>query len=130
MQRKTGIAVRGASTRAGVGQSWRKVLRNAILMSSLLLPTGCNKSETPKVEEKAAASKHGLTPEQAKQPLVVIGDTTITVGDFADQLADKSPYLRARYTSPERRRELLDELVKFELLAREASRRGLDSTDE
>ncbi len=100
------------------------------MVSSLLVPMSCNKSEKPKVEEKGPSTKHGLTPDQAKQALVVIGDTTITVGDFADQLADKSPYLRARYTSPERRRELLDELVKFELLAREASRRGLDSTDE
>ncbi|MFT3921235.1 MAG: peptidyl-prolyl cis-trans isomerase [Myxococcales bacterium] len=110
--------------------SWSGVLRNAVLASSLLLSGACNKSDANKVQDKAPATKHGLTPDQAKQPLVVIGDTTITVGDFADQLADKSPYLRARYTSPERRRELLDELVKFELLAREATRRGLDATDE
>jgi peptidyl-prolyl cis-trans isomerase C len=92
-----------------------------------------SKPAAPKVtqsESAKAETKHGLTPEQAAQPLVVIGDTSVTVGDFAEQLADKSPYLRARYTSPERRRELLDELVKFELLAKEAARRGLDKSDE
>lgn len=92
-------------------------------------------SEKGKQQKQAApqasvATKHGLTREQADEPLVVIGDTTITVGDFADQLADKSPYLRARYASPERRRELLEELVRFELLAKEATRRGLDQSDE
>jgi len=81
-------------------------------------------------QAKKADTKHGLTREQAAQALVVIGDTTVTVGDFAEQLADKSPYLRARSASPERRRELLDELVKFELLAKEAARRGLDKSDE
>lgn len=88
------------------------------------------KADKPQADPAAEAKKHGLTLEQAKQPLVVIGDTTVTVGEFAEQLADKSPYLRARYASPERRRELLDELVKFELLAKEAARRGLDQSDE
>jgi peptidyl-prolyl cis-trans isomerase C len=88
------------------------------------------KADKPQADTTAEAKKHGLTLEQAKQPLVVIGDTTVTVGEFADQLADKSPYLRARYASPERRRELLDDLVKFELLAKEAARRGLDQSDE
>lgn len=93
--------------------------------------TACSrKAEKPAAEAAAETKRHGLTTEQAKQPLVIIGDTMVTVGDFAEQLADKSPYLRARYASPERRRELLDELVKFELLAKEAARRGLDKSDE
>jgi peptidyl-prolyl cis-trans isomerase C len=90
-----------------------------------------DKSKPQQAAPKAAVeTKHGLTKQQAAEPLVVIGDSTITVGDFAEQLADKSPYLRARYASPERRRELLEELVKFELLAKEASRRGLDQSEE
>lgn len=89
------------------------------------------KSDDPKpAEPRAEARLHGLTSEQAKQPLVAIGDRVVTVGEFAEQLADKGPYLRARYASPERRRELLEELVKFELLAHEAERRGLDKSPE
>ena len=99
-----------------------------------LLSAGCNERASHEQAPKPAAAsshlKHGLTPEQEQQSLVVIGDTRVTLGDFAEQLADKSPYLRARYASPERRRELLDELVKFELLAKEAQRRGLDKSDE
>ena len=98
----------------------------------LVCGAACSKrADAPQASEAPRGEvKHGLTPEQAAQPLVVIGDTVVTVGEFAEQLADKSPYLRARYASPERRRELLDELVRFELLAREASRRGLDKTEE
>jgi peptidyl-prolyl cis-trans isomerase C len=91
---------------------------------------GACKRTKDQAAEKQAPTKHGLSADQASQPLIVVGDTTVTVGQFAQQLAEKSPYLRARYTSPERRRELLDELVKFELLAKEAARRGLDKSDE
>jgi len=111
-------------------------LKGLSLLACVAVSTGAcsDKPAQPKVDESAARAKaetkHGLTHEQAKQPLVVIGETAVTVGDFAEQLADKSPYLRARYASPERRRELLDELVKFELLAKEATRRGLDRSDE
>ncbi len=128
---RSSIARVRAQAGASLGGRWGNAAFAALLLSFGLVATaGCNKTETPKVEDKAPAAKHGLTAEQAQEPLVVVGDTTITVGDFAEQLAEKSPYLRARYTSPERRRELLDELVKFELLAREAARRGLDATEE
>jgi peptidyl-prolyl cis-trans isomerase C len=102
----------------------------ASVLSSALLWGACKKDSAPEPAEQAAATKHGLTSEQAQQTLVKVGDTVITLGDFADQLAEKSPYLRARYTSPERRRELLDEMVNFELLALEAKRLGLDATEE
>ena len=104
-----------------------------VALSVLLACACCSVACSEKQEAKpapAASTKHGLTKEQAAQPLVLIGDSAVTVGDFAEQLADKSPYLRARYASPERRRELLDELVRFELLAKEASRRGLDQSEE
>jgi peptidyl-prolyl cis-trans isomerase C len=96
----------------------------------LLGAAACAKSKDPAGEKQAAETKHGLSADQAKLPLVVVGDTTVTLGEFAAQIAEKSPYLRARYASPERRRELLDELVKFELLAKEARRRGLDKSEE
>lgn len=96
----------------------------------MLAASACAKPKDPGPDQKASQTKHGLSAEQEKLPLVVIGDTTVTLGEFAAQIAEKSPYLRARYASPERRRELLDELVKFELLAKEASRRGLDKSEE
>ncbi|HEX2679186.1 MAG TPA: peptidylprolyl isomerase [Polyangiales bacterium] len=74
--------------------------------------------------------KYGLTAEQAAQVLVKVGDTKITLGDFAERLGGQSPYLRARYNSPERRREFLDNMVRFELLALEAQKRGYASGAE
>jgi peptidyl-prolyl cis-trans isomerase C len=106
----------------------RKSILTSALAGSLVLAACGGKSD--KQADKKAEVKHGLTAEQASQPLVVVGSTTITLGDFAEELADKSPYLRARYASPQRRRELLEEMVKRELLASEAARRGLDKTEE
>jgi peptidyl-prolyl cis-trans isomerase C len=108
----------------------RKTFIAGALSAGLFWSACGSKEQKTAVETKATETRHGLTSEQATQPLVQIGDSTITVGDFAEELAQKSPYLRARWSSPERRRELLDEMVKFELLAREAQRRGLDKDDE
>jgi peptidyl-prolyl cis-trans isomerase C len=73
---------------------------------------------------------HGLTKAQRAETLVKIGSKTITVGEFAETLSEQSPYLRARYSSPERRREFLDNMVRFELLAAEAHTKGYDRGDE
>lgn len=81
-------------------------------------------------EDDGTWPRHGLTREQAAEVVARVGDTTITVGQVADALAEQSPYLRARFNSPERRREFLDNMVRFELLAQEARRRGLDQSPE
>lgn len=72
----------------------------------------------------------GLDAETAAKPVARVGDHTITVGDLARRIVAESPYLRARYQSPERRRELLDQLIDFHLLAEEAERRGYDALPE
>jgi len=76
------------------------------------------------------AADHGLSPEEAATVVARVGDHEITVGELADRILAQSPYLRARYAAPERRREILDELIDFHLLAEEARRRGLDELPE
>ncbi|HET6411149.1 MAG TPA: peptidylprolyl isomerase [Anaeromyxobacter sp.] len=59
-------------------------------------------------------------------PALAKGDGfTITADDFKARLDEQSPFLRARYTTLERKKEFLDNLIRFELLAREADREGL-----
>jgi peptidyl-prolyl cis-trans isomerase C len=50
----------------------------------------------------------------------------ITLADLQKRMAQQPPYVQARYASPERRKELLDNLIRFEILAREARKRGYD----
>lgn len=92
---------------------------------------GCGKSDPkPEPTVEASGTVHGLTAEQGKQVLLKVGDTTITAAQFAERLSELSPYLRARYNSPERRREFLDNMVRFELLAIAAREKGLDKAPE
>jgi len=50
----------------------------------------------------------------------------ITSDEFKSRLDEQSPFIRARYTTLERKKEFLDNLVKQEVLAAEAERQGLD----
>ena len=45
-------------------------------------------------------------------------------------MAQQPPFVQARYASPERRKELLENLIRFEILAREARRRGYERDPE
>ena len=111
-----------------------------LLIGALVVPSaGCGgkkqeaaTKETPRAPEQPNQenTKYGLTDEQAAKVLVKIGEREITLGDFAERLAAQSPYLRARYNSPERRREFLDNMIRFELLAIEANKRGHDELPE
>jgi len=68
-----------------------------------------------------------LTPaERARRAKVAakIGDVTITIGEIEDQIGEQSPFLRARYRDPAKLREFVGNMVRFELLAREAARDG------
>lgn len=96
------------------------------LCALALACSGSSESEEPTPEAPTEEARHGLSAEEAGQLLAKVGDTAITAGAFADRLAEQSPYLRARYNSPERRREFLENMIRMELLAQEAERRGLD----
>ena len=101
--------------------SWKR----AVIILLAIASAGCSKKAEeapPPVQDEWP--KNGLTEAQASEVLAKVGDRTITVGEFADRLASQSPYLRARFESPERRKEFLDNLIRFELLVYEAKRRG------
>lgn len=50
----------------------------------------------------------------------------VTADEFKSRIEEQSPFLRARYTSLDRKKEFLDTLIRFEVLAAEAERQGLD----
>lgn len=111
------------------------LLGSMTLTGSLLAAVqGCggdsSSGSSPSPSDPNAARVHGLTAEEAGQPLAVVGSTTITVGQFAEDLASKGSFIRTRYNSPERRREYLDQMIRFELLAQEAERRGYHELPE
>jgi peptidyl-prolyl cis-trans isomerase C len=81
----------------------------------------------------APPAPRALTPEdEARRARIVarVGEARVTVGDVEDQIARQSPFMRARYRDPAALREFAQNLVRFELLAREAARRGYDRDPE
>jgi peptidyl-prolyl cis-trans isomerase C len=68
--------------------------------------------------------------EELRTPLAKIDDVTITLGELQDRINRQSPSIRARYTSLEQKKEFLDSLIRFEVLAKEAARRGLERDPE
>lgn len=97
---------------------WTAVLRRSLPCWSLLLllPLGCRD-----ISAKRSARQNALA---------VIDESTITVGDLEERLNNQSPYVRARYASLEQKKDFLDNLIKFELLANEAKRQGIDRDPE
>ena len=96
---------------------------------------GCHKNDSQSQAAPAAKSAGGTSaPPQSQAelsaPLAKIDDVTITLGEFQERINRQSPYIRARYTSLEQKKEFLDSLIRFEILAKEAYRRGLDKDPE
>ncbi|MBL9037722.1 MAG: peptidyl-prolyl cis-trans isomerase [Archangium sp.] len=58
------------------------------------------------------------------------GNDSISEGELAQRLAEMNPYARGRFQSAEAKRDFVDGLVRFELVAQEAVRRGLASDPE
>jgi peptidyl-prolyl cis-trans isomerase C len=97
------------------------------MLGMLLLVAACpsqKKSGTPEGEPTSSKNPN------ANLPVATIGDSKITVGMLEDELNKQNPYLRMRFSSPERRKEFLKNLVRFEVLAGEAKRRGLETDPE
>lgn len=95
----------------------------ATLLCSGVSINSCKKDEASSHSDQSGSSQE-LSDDKAKQVLARIGNRVITAGDFAQRLAEQSPYLQSHYRSPERKRDLLNNMVRFELLALEAEKRG------
>jgi peptidyl-prolyl cis-trans isomerase C len=91
------------------------LLFGATLLTGAVMHAAC---------ENVKGAHASQRPEDLQQTLAKIDDVTITVGELQERINQQSPYVRARYTSLERRKEFLDNLVRFEVLAKEAERRG------
>lgn len=63
--------------------------------------------------------------QQKSGPAVAQGDgVVVTVSEFEARLNEQSPFLRQRYQTLERKKEFLESLVKFEILANAAQKEG------
>ncbi len=101
------------------------------------LPPGlAGKALPPGLAGRAAAAapaKAAPSPADAarlKRRVAKIGSYEIPVGEVEDRINKQSPFLRSRYTDPERRMEFLQNMIRFELLAHSAKQKGYDRDEE
>jgi peptidyl-prolyl cis-trans isomerase C len=107
----------------------RRLVCTAVGAGAVALLTACSscKSGTSAGDGgEVPQAPAGLTEAQAKQVLARVGDRTITLGDFASAIEHMDQFDRMRYQAPERRKELLNEMIDVMLLADEARARGYD----
>jgi peptidyl-prolyl cis-trans isomerase C len=90
-------------------------MRRGLCLGACLLVAGCGaKAAKPTGPEVVAR----------------IDGEVITVGDLQKRLDGLDPYSRARFSGPEQKKKFLENLVRFEVLAREAQNRGYDRDPE
>jgi peptidyl-prolyl cis-trans isomerase C len=68
---------------------------------------------------------------EGKEAVVArVNERAITAGEFQERLEEQPPFVRSRYATLEKKKEFLDNLIRFELLVQEARRQGLDKDPE
>jgi hypothetical protein len=103
------------------------VVAIAVPVTVLAGAWSCNDDalDRPTAGSASAYAPSALPPELAQKPLATVGDKVITLGEYAATLERMDQFERLRYQSADRRKQLLDEIIKIELLAIEARRLGL-----
>lgn len=101
-----------------------------VCLVACLAFAGCDKSPE-QATRSAAANNTASKADKSKDPnaqvvIAEVGEVKITAADFLSFLEQQNPYIRLRYNSIERKKKLLDNMVRVELLAQEAKRRGID----
>jgi peptidyl-prolyl cis-trans isomerase C len=88
-------------------------------------------SDAKSVKTDPAAEKAEKEDEARKQlPVAKVNGMVITVGDMEEAMAGQSPMFRQEFANPEKKKELLDRLVKTQLMAEEAKKRGYNKDPE
>jgi hypothetical protein len=102
-------------------------MRRLLLASAFLVAfAGCKSCGSTTESDAGGSPTTLLTDKQASQVLARVGTVNITLGDYTAALEHMDQFDRLRYQSPERRKELLDEMITVELLAQEATEKGYD----
>lgn len=93
--------------------------RPFLLLTGLALCAGCDGGKTP------VDFRH--TPGQKGTSVATFAKDSISREELEQRFAEMNPYARARYQTVEQRREYVEGLLRFELLAQEALARGMQN---
>jgi peptidyl-prolyl cis-trans isomerase C len=94
--------------------------------ATILLLAACDQPGTAKVDFR----RRPVPGATGGTWVARFGGDTITDQELRQRFAEMNPYARARYQTLEQRRDYVEGLVRFELLAQEAVRQGLANDPE
>jgi len=124
---------RGASWRVGASA----LIHGAGAIALLLGLTACPQEAASPGPKAGGASgsgsglKYNLEMKAGTgKTVAIIGEGKLTVGDLQARLDRQSPFIQARYKEFEKRKDFLEQQVKFEVLAQEAISQGLHEAPE
>lgn len=112
---------------------------SVLLCLGLMLVPSLGRAQTPPRPDPTqppppvSDTPHDTTPEDtARRAQVVarVGEVTITLGQVEDEVNHQSPFMRVRFRTGSALREHVTEMIRMELLAREAVRRGFGEDAE
>src|SRR5260370_35689156 len=89
----------------------------ALLVSLLTCLAGCKRDQGDTLNFRHNKDGKGT-------PVASFNGDSITVEELKQRFSEMSPFLRSRYATVEQRKNYVDGLARFELLAQEAHRRG------
>lgn len=116
------------------------VLLSLVLAGACQPPTKVNSEEAQALQNQESKRKKAktekangsstLSKEEQGEVVALINDQSITLGEFEGRLNALAPFARARYNTPDRKKDFLDNMIQFELLAQEAKKQGFDKDPE
>lgn len=109
-----------------------KVLKWLAMVGILALVAGCPKGEQgkPKGEQGKPSGGGSVGGSGSEGQVAKVGDVSISLSDFEEQINQQNPLVRSRYKSLDQKKKLLDALVEREAMVQEARRLGLDQDPE
>ncbi len=106
------------------------VVCNVLSMGCQAQSTNHNLGISNKASSSGSGSGNGTTAgtndSGDNQVLATVGDVAITVGQFRAEIDRLSPHVRAKYQNVSERKEFLETMIRYEVLAQEAIRRKLN----
>jgi peptidyl-prolyl cis-trans isomerase C len=104
--------------------------RIAVLVA-VTCPLACGEKRSGSGEVQMSFRHHrSAQGAQAETQIATFGDDSITAQELQERFLEMTPYGRARYQTPEQKRDYVDSMARFEMLVAEAVRRGIHQDAE
>lgn len=99
----------------------------SLFLAVIIMSSACGETESKQTAKEANNNTAPwMMSTGSGDVLADVNGVKIYMDEYKGRMEKQSPYIRARYGSAEKRKEFLDSMIRFELLAQAAVAKGLD----